>query len=336
MNYNELWNEISNSLFTHVKHLINRAPYDKTFKAKVLKKLSDGKYQILYKNARYTARYHGLVIPGETVHVCAPKNNWSELFILDGNHDKIEDTSLANIIAEDTSGVFGALGAEVSAQRLVDWIADQAMHQVLKKVDLVNNALTTTSGVAALDAAMGKTLGDRIDSLNNSKADSNHSHDNRYYTESEMDSKLSGKAASSHRHDDRYYTESEINAKLNQKQNTIKTRVSSPPFDTSNVEENNASVYMRQWGAVVHIHIYMRMKASVNRPYSTYRICTGLPEALYSGYSGALCVDDNKSDPYFYIDHVNPGTLYMNTRATPLNGKVVIGAFTYIAKSDTW
>lgn len=46
------------------------------------------------------------------------------------------------------------------------------------------------------------------------KAPSDHNHDGRYYTESEMDSKLSGKANSSHTHDDRYYTESEVNSKL--------------------------------------------------------------------------------------------------------------------------
>ena len=38
--------------------------------------------------------------------------------------------------------------------------------QALKKSDLVNNALTTTAGVAALDAAMGKTLGDQVTALN--------------------------------------------------------------------------------------------------------------------------------------------------------------------------
>lgn len=32
---------------------------------------------------------------------------------------------------------------------------------------LINNASTTSAGVGALDAAMGKTLGDRIDVLNN-------------------------------------------------------------------------------------------------------------------------------------------------------------------------
>lgn len=54
-----------------------------------------------------------------------------------------------------------------------------------------------------------------------------HTHDDRYYTESEIDAKvnalntaISGKAASSHTHDDRYYTESEINTKLAGKSDT--------------------------------------------------------------------------------------------------------------------
>ena len=49
------------------------------------------------------------------------------------------------------------------------------------------------------------------------KADIGHTHDDRYYTESEVDTKLSGKAASSHTHDDRYYTESEVDTKLSGK-----------------------------------------------------------------------------------------------------------------------
>lgn len=45
-------------------------------------------------------------------------------------------------------------------------------------------------------------------------ATASHTHDGRYYTESEIDSKLGGKANTSHTHDDRYYTESEVNSKL--------------------------------------------------------------------------------------------------------------------------
>ena len=55
------------------------------------------------------------------------------------------------------------------------------------------------------------------------KAASSHTHDDRYYTETEVDTMLSAKAASSHNHDDRYYTETEMNTKLNAKANTSHT-----------------------------------------------------------------------------------------------------------------
>lgn len=49
----------------------------------------------------------------------------------------------------------------------------------------------------------------------NSKAAGNHTHDDRYYTETEVDTLLNGKAAAVHTHDDRYYTETEIDTKFN-------------------------------------------------------------------------------------------------------------------------
>lgn len=57
----------------------------------------------------------------------------------------------------------------------------------------------------------------KVETLLSGKADKGHTHDDRYYTESEVDSKLSGKANSSHTHDDRYYTETEMNSKLDAK-----------------------------------------------------------------------------------------------------------------------
>ena len=45
-------------------------------------------------------------------------------------------------------------------------------------------------------------------------AASSHNHDDRYYTESEINTKLAGKSDTGHNHDDRYYTESEIDSKL--------------------------------------------------------------------------------------------------------------------------
>lgn len=59
-----------------------------------------------------------------------------------------------------------------------------------------------------------------VDNKLSAKANSSHTHDDRYYTETEINTKLSGKANSSHTHDDRYYTESEMDGKLSGKANT--------------------------------------------------------------------------------------------------------------------
>lgn len=49
------------------------------------------------------------------------------------------------------------------------------------------------------------------------KAEAEHLHDDRYYTESEVDTKLDSKSDTGHTHDSRYYTESEIDIKLDDK-----------------------------------------------------------------------------------------------------------------------
>ena len=55
-----------------------------------------------------------------------------------------------------------------------------------------------------------------------------HDHDDRYYTESEVNSKLDGKSNTGHTHDDRYYTKSEMNTKLNGKSDTGHTHAYLP------------------------------------------------------------------------------------------------------------
>lgn len=65
-----------------------------------------------------------------------------------------------------------------------------------------------------------KTVSEQIFTAIAGKSDTDHAHDGRYYTESEIDTKLSGKSDTGHTHDDRYYTESEINTKLSGKSDT--------------------------------------------------------------------------------------------------------------------
>ena len=83
----------------------------------------------------------------------------------------------------------------------------------------IQDNLTSTATDQSLSANQGKVL----KGLVYARSPHNHTHDDRYYTESEMNPKLNGKANASHTHDDRYYTESEMNTKLNGKANSSHT-----------------------------------------------------------------------------------------------------------------
>ena len=70
------------------------------------------------------------------------------------------------------------------------------------------------------------TSWDKIQNKPSSFTPASHTHDDRYYTEAEIDGKLSGKSNTDHTHDDRYYTESEIDSKLSGKANSNHTHYS--------------------------------------------------------------------------------------------------------------
>ena len=58
-------------------------------------------------------------------------------------------------------------------------------------------------------------------------AAASHTHDDRYYTESEVDTKLSSKSDTSHTHDGRYYTEDEVDTKVSALNTSIATKANS-------------------------------------------------------------------------------------------------------------
>lgn len=97
---------------------------------------------------------------------------------------------------------FAEIGHKHSISDVTDYVVDTALSST--SVNPVQNKIIDAE-FEAVSNAMG-ALENAIDS----KSDSTHTHDDRYYTESEIDSKLSAKSDSTHTHDDRYYTESEI------------------------------------------------------------------------------------------------------------------------------
>ena len=89
----------------------------------------------------------------------------------------------------------------------------------------------------------------QVDALLSGLPVAGHTHDERYYTESEIDGKIqtintaiSGKAASDHTHDDRYYTETEIDNKLGGKSNTGHSHVQSDITDLDTALAGKAAV----------------------------------------------------------------------------------------------
>ena len=117
----------------------------------------------------------------------------------DGN---ISDTTVT--FADTTTRANLVSGEKVSAsfRKIKKWFADLKSFAFK---DLVNNLTTSTTG-NALDASQGKILKDKYDELNQSLS----------FKVNTTDSRLSdARTPKPHTHDDRYYTESEINTKLN-------------------------------------------------------------------------------------------------------------------------
>lgn len=93
----------ANNLLSAVKELIEYAKFNKTFKAKIIGTLPNGKYKILYKNIEYPATSEYQHSVGDSVWVCAPCNNWNELHIQSGNQS--DNTELINQITELNSEI---------------------------------------------------------------------------------------------------------------------------------------------------------------------------------------------------------------------------------------
>lgn len=113
-----------------------------------------------------------------------------------------------------------------------------------------------------------------------SYAVSGHTHDDRYYTETEINAKLDGKSNTGHTHDDRYYTESEIDSKLSGKANSnhshysITTVADNRSTNTTPNDYNNTFIFQG-----------LKDNSKINSPSSdTYSYLLGLRG--WSGSSG--------------------------------------------------
>lgn len=80
-NYKKI-QDFVNDMLDYIQKSINKSSFDRTFRARIVKKISDGKYQIEWCGNKYTARSSQSYNENDIVYVCAPMNKWEELFIL--------------------------------------------------------------------------------------------------------------------------------------------------------------------------------------------------------------------------------------------------------------
>ena len=146
---------------------------------------------------------------------------------IDGNTNNITNitTKIDNHIADKV--------VHITADERSTWNAKASTVYVDEKVaGLVDSSPETLDTLNELAAALGDdpnfatTVAEQIglkadknyvDEQLDKKSDTGHTHDDRYYTEEEINTKLSGKSDVGHTHDDVYYTESEIDTKLSGK-----------------------------------------------------------------------------------------------------------------------
>lgn len=84
INYPEVVNDMANKIIAQVFSMIQAKSYsDKTFTAKVTEVISADKVRVQYCGSLYTASTTIPCSPEHIVRVCAPCNNWRELFIIE-------------------------------------------------------------------------------------------------------------------------------------------------------------------------------------------------------------------------------------------------------------
>ena len=153
----------------------------------------------------------------------------------DGTPKNITEIRAGGVVPADTDTVLGLIETNI-ANSAVRFDIAQSLSDAEKLQARTNIGAGTGDGGGAsvsdtaYDAASWNGVTDTAPSKNAvrdkiellatdiaGKADSAHTHDDRYYTEAETDSLLAGKASSSHNHDSSYYRQSEVDDLLSDK-----------------------------------------------------------------------------------------------------------------------
>lgn len=89
MDYQEIIERITGAIIGQIKQMLPSLPVDRTFKTKITNVISLQKYEVFYKGKNYEVSSPTTFKVGDGVWVCAPQNNWNDLFIIGKTAGKI-------------------------------------------------------------------------------------------------------------------------------------------------------------------------------------------------------------------------------------------------------
>ena len=209
------------------------------------------------------------------------------------SHDSASSSANGFLSKEDKSKLDG-IATEANKTIVDSALSTSSTNPVQNKV--VNNALNKKANSSHSHSISNIT---NLQSTLDSKSDTGHNHDERYYTETEMNTKLNGKANSSHshsisnitnlqstldsksdtghNHDERYYTETEMNTKLNGKANSSHTHTASQISDltvSTHTLANGATLY--KYGKIV-MCVLFNVAFSGKKAYTWNNLFTNIP-----------------------------------------------------------
>lgn len=76
------------SIKSFIKTMVEKAEFDKTFRATIIKVESSSKYQIMYRGKTYTVTSLIPLTVGTVVTICVPQNKWNEMFVQSNASDE--------------------------------------------------------------------------------------------------------------------------------------------------------------------------------------------------------------------------------------------------------
>lgn len=158
-----------------------------------------------------------------------------------------------NVILGATIVIFNSENNEVERISVVDETELNRLRDELEAMDYIRFADGSSLSGRSIDSLLNNNDGSvlinatRFAGLSTDQySKTGHTHDDRYFTESEINTKLN-----SHTHDNRYFTESEINTKLNGKANTSHTHGT-----WSHSSITNGTLYYNDALRICFLHYY--------------------------------------------------------------------------------